>query len=117
MTVVFVLLALVVLFVDRDAGAGRSGSSRRHAPGSSSASASTRRRLPAGLNIVVPFVDKVRYLIDLREQVVSLPAAAGDHRGQPGGLDRHRHLLPGDRPGRRDVRDRQLHPGRSSSSP
>jgi regulator of protease activity HflC (stomatin/prohibitin superfamily) len=29
--------------------------------------------LPAGLNIVVPFVDKVRYLIDLREQVVSFP--------------------------------------------
>src|SRR3954465_2057199 len=29
--------------------------------------------LPAGLNIVVPFVDKVRYLIDLREQVASFP--------------------------------------------
>ncbi len=29
--------------------------------------------LPAGLNIVVPFIDKVRYLIDLREQVVSFP--------------------------------------------
>ncbi len=29
--------------------------------------------LPAGLNIVVPFVDKVRYMIDLREQVVSFP--------------------------------------------
>jgi regulator of protease activity HflC (stomatin/prohibitin superfamily) len=29
--------------------------------------------LPAGLNVVVPFVDKVRYLIDLREQVVSFP--------------------------------------------
>ena len=40
-----------------------------------------------------------------------LPAAAGDHRGQPGRLDRHGHLLPGHRPGRRDVRDRQLHPG------
>ena len=44
-----------------------------------------------------------------------LPAAAGDHRGQPGGLDRHRHLLPGHRPGRRDVRDRQLHPGRRAA--
>lgn len=31
------------------------------------------KTLPAGLNIVVPFVDKVRYLIDLREQVVSFP--------------------------------------------
>ena len=29
--------------------------------------------LPAGLNVVVPFVDKVRYVIDLREQVVSFP--------------------------------------------
>jgi regulator of protease activity HflC (stomatin/prohibitin superfamily) len=29
--------------------------------------------LPAGLNIVVPFVDKLRYMIDLREQVVSFP--------------------------------------------
>jgi regulator of protease activity HflC (stomatin/prohibitin superfamily) len=32
-----------------------------------------RTTLPAGLNIVVPFVDKVRYVIDLREQVVSFP--------------------------------------------
>ncbi len=32
-----------------------------------------RATLPAGLNIVVPFVDKVRYMIDLREQVVSFP--------------------------------------------
>ncbi len=29
--------------------------------------------LSAGLNVVVPFVDKVRYMIDLREQVVSFP--------------------------------------------
>ncbi len=29
--------------------------------------------MPAGLNVVVPFVDKVRYMIDLREQVVSFP--------------------------------------------
>jgi regulator of protease activity HflC (stomatin/prohibitin superfamily) len=32
-----------------------------------------KETLPAGLNVVVPFVDKVRYLIDLREQVVSFP--------------------------------------------
>jgi regulator of protease activity HflC (stomatin/prohibitin superfamily) len=32
-----------------------------------------RSTLPAGLNIVVPFVDRVRYMIDLREQVVSFP--------------------------------------------
>jgi regulator of protease activity HflC (stomatin/prohibitin superfamily) len=29
--------------------------------------------LPAGLNIVIPFIDRLRYLIDLREQVVSFP--------------------------------------------
>ncbi|MEH3033676.1 MAG: SPFH/Band 7/PHB domain protein [Aeromicrobium erythreum] len=32
-----------------------------------------RATLSAGLNVVVPFVDKVRYMIDLREQVVSFP--------------------------------------------
>lgn len=32
-----------------------------------------RATLPAGLNMVMPFVDKVRYMIDLREQVVSFP--------------------------------------------
>ncbi len=32
-----------------------------------------RITLSAGLNIVTPFVDRVRYLIDLREQVVSFP--------------------------------------------
>lgn len=32
-----------------------------------------RATLPAGLNVVMPFVDKVRYMIDLREQVVSFP--------------------------------------------
>ncbi len=32
-----------------------------------------KQTLPAGLNIVVPFIDRVRYMIDLREQVVSFP--------------------------------------------
>jgi regulator of protease activity HflC (stomatin/prohibitin superfamily) len=32
-----------------------------------------KETLPAGLNIVLPFIDKVRYMIDLREQVVSFP--------------------------------------------
>ncbi|MGN0063109.1 MAG: SPFH domain-containing protein [Nocardioides sp.] len=32
-----------------------------------------QQTLPAGLNFVVPFIDKVRYVIDLREQVVSFP--------------------------------------------
>ncbi|WP_134766088.1 SPFH domain-containing protein [Nocardioides sp. 1609] len=32
-----------------------------------------KETLPAGLNTVLPFIDKVRYQIDLREQVVSFP--------------------------------------------
>lgn len=32
-----------------------------------------RTTLSAGLNILLPFIDKLRYLIDLREQVVSFP--------------------------------------------
>ncbi len=32
-----------------------------------------RTTLSAGLNIITPFADRVRYLIDLREQVVSFP--------------------------------------------
>ena len=32
-----------------------------------------QRTLDAGLALVVPFVDRVRPLIDLREQVVSFP--------------------------------------------
>ena len=32
-----------------------------------------KQTLPAGLNVVVPFIDKVRYMLDLREQVVSFP--------------------------------------------
>ncbi len=32
-----------------------------------------RTSLSAGLNVVTPYVDKVRYIIDLREQVVSFP--------------------------------------------
>ncbi len=31
------------------------------------------RTLPAGLNVVVPFIDRLRPLIDLREQIVSFP--------------------------------------------
>jgi regulator of protease activity HflC (stomatin/prohibitin superfamily) len=32
-----------------------------------------KETLSAGLNILVPFIDKVRYTVDLREQVVSFP--------------------------------------------
>ena len=40
-----------------------------------------------------------------------VPAATGDHLGQPGGQHRHGDLLPADRPEGRHLRDLQLHPG------
>jgi regulator of protease activity HflC (stomatin/prohibitin superfamily) len=72
MPVFLVLLALVLLFVIvmlaktvRIVPQARAGVVERFGK--------YKQTLPAGLNIVVPFVDKVRYLIDLREQVVSFP--------------------------------------------
>src|SRR6478752_845998 len=72
MTAVLVLLALLFLFVIvllaktvRIVPQARAGIVERFGK--------YRASLPAGLNIVVPFVDKVRYMIDLREQVVSFP--------------------------------------------
>ena len=72
MEVVYALLILVVLFVIvmlartvRIIPQARAGIVERFGK--------YKETLPAGLNIVVPFVDKVRYLIDLREQVVSFP--------------------------------------------
>ncbi len=72
MTVVYALLVLIVLFVVvllartvRIIPQARAGILERFGK--------YKETLPAGLNIVVPFIDKVRYLIDLREQVVSFP--------------------------------------------
>src|ERR1700749_2634010 len=72
MEVVYALLVLVLLFVVvmlartvRIIPQARAGILERFGK--------YKETLPAGLNIVVPFVDKVRYLIDLREQVVSFP--------------------------------------------
>jgi regulator of protease activity HflC (stomatin/prohibitin superfamily) len=72
MPVVLVLLALVLLFAIvllaktvRIVPQARAGIVERFGK--------YKQTLPAGLNIVVPFVDRVRYLIDLREQVVSFP--------------------------------------------
>jgi len=69
MEVVYALLAVIVLFVIvmlartvRIIPQARAGIVERFGK--------YKETLPAGLNIVVPFVDKVRYLIDLREQVV-----------------------------------------------
>jgi regulator of protease activity HflC (stomatin/prohibitin superfamily) len=72
MDVALVLLALVVVFAIvvmartiRIVPQARAGIVERFGKYKAS--------LPAGLNIVVPFVDKLRYMIDLREQVVSFP--------------------------------------------
>src|SRR6478609_8580937 len=72
MTVVYALLALVVVFVlvmlartVRIIPQARAGILERFGK--------YKETLPAGLNIVVPFVDRLRYMIDLREQVVSFP--------------------------------------------
>jgi len=72
MTALLVLLVLIVLFAIavlaktvRIVPQARAGIVERFGK--------YRASLPAGLNIVVPFVDKVRYMIDLREQVVSFP--------------------------------------------
>ncbi|WP_110205586.1 SPFH domain-containing protein [Nocardioides daejeonensis] len=70
--VVLILLALLLLFVVvvlaktvRIIPQSRAGIVERFGKYKAS--------LPAGLNVLVPFIDKVRYVIDLREQVVSFP--------------------------------------------
>src|SRR6476659_6342844 len=72
MTALLILLALLFLFVIvllaktvRIVPQARAGIVERFGK--------YKQTLPAGLNIVVPFMDRVRYLIDLREQVVSFP--------------------------------------------
>jgi regulator of protease activity HflC (stomatin/prohibitin superfamily) len=72
MPIVFALLALVIIFVVvvlaktvRIVPQARAGIVERFGK--------YKETFPAGLNVVVPFIDKVRYLIDLREQVVSFP--------------------------------------------
>lgn len=72
MTVFLVLMALLLVFVVtvlartvRIVPQARAGVVERFGK--------YKNTLPAGLNIVVPFIDRVRYQIDLREQVVSFP--------------------------------------------
>ena len=71
-TIPLILLALVLLFVVvllgrtvRIVPQARAGIVERFGK--------YKQTLPAGLNVVVPFIDRVRYLIDLREQVVTFP--------------------------------------------
>ena len=70
-----------------------------------------RTTLSAGLNIVVPFVDKVRYMIDLREQVVSFPPQPViTEDNLTVSIDTVIYFQVTDA-GLGDLRDRRLHPG------
>ena len=42
------------------------------------------RTLGPGLNLILPGIDRLRPLVDLREKVVSFPPSTCNHRGQPG---------------------------------
>jgi hypothetical protein len=68
------------------------------------------RTLDDGMHILVPFIDKPRATIDLREQVVTFPPQPVITSRQPRRLHRHGHLLHGDRRQVGGLRDRQLHP-------
>ena len=74
-----------------------------------------QRTLNAGLTILIPFVDRLKPLIDLREQVVSFPpqpVITSDNLVVS--IDTVIYFQVTD-PTLRDVRDRQLHPGRRAA--
>lgn len=62
-----------------------------------------RAVLKPGLHIVIPVVDRVLPLIDLREQVVSFPSQSVITEDKPRGRHRHRRVLPGHRPPGRNL--------------
>ena len=98
----FVVVVLVRDGADRPAGS---------APASSSGSASTPGPSSGGLNILVPFVDRLRYIIDLREQVVSFPPQPViTEDNLVVSIDTVIYFQVTD-PVVGDLRDRQLHPG------
>jgi regulator of protease activity HflC (stomatin/prohibitin superfamily) len=61
------------------------------------------RTLEPGLTIVVPFIERVRPLVDLREQVVNFAPAVGHHRRQRRRGDRDRPLFHDHRPALGDL--------------
>ena len=61
------------------------------------------RTLEPGLTIVTPFIDRVKPLVDLREQVVNFSPAVGDHRRQRRRGDRDGPVLHDHRPALGDV--------------
>jgi len=73
------VLAVLAVFIALTSDSHRSPGA---APRCSSGSVAYHRTLEPGLTIITPFIDRVRPLIDLREQVVNFSPQPGDHRGQ-----------------------------------
>ena len=86
-------------------------SCRSRAPGWSSAWASSTASLEPGLNLIIPFLDRVAYVHSLKEVPLDVPeqVCITKDNTQLGG--RRHHLLPGDRPAARLLRLVELHRG------
>ena len=103
--IVLIVVALVVLFTLVARYPHRAAGARRDRRAAGALPPHARRRARAGRAVRGP-----RQAADRPARDGGLvPAAAGDHRGQPRDQHRHGHLLPGDRPEGGDLRDRELH--------
>ena len=72
--------------------------------------------LQPGLNVIIPFFDRVAYKHSLKEVPVRRARADLHHEGQHPARRRRHRLLPGDRPAARLVRHLRLPHARSPSS-
>jgi regulator of protease activity HflC (stomatin/prohibitin superfamily) len=65
------------------------------------------RTLSPGLNIIVPYFDRVGRKMNMMEQVIRHSRAGGDHQGQRHRDGRRRRVLPGVRRRQGELRGRQ----------